>query len=93
MTTEPLPITITLDNGAHACGLTSTSKSGSICDLARQLISAGHNPEALAIIYRGATLCFNPSQLKTWAKLAVREDAQRSTSFVKWSPMPEALTG
>ncbi|WP_342070966.1 hypothetical protein [Yoonia algicola] len=91
MTNTTPPITITLNNGAHANGLSSTSKAGSICDLARQLINAGHDPEALAMIYRDGTLCFKPSKLKNWAKLAVSEETQRSVAFIKWKPFPEAL--
>jgi hypothetical protein len=93
MTTETQPVTITLNKGAHALGLSSTSKTGSICDLARQLIKAGEDPEALAMIYRGDTLCFTPSKLKKWAELSVSEGDQGSASFIRWAPLPDALKG
>jgi hypothetical protein len=93
MTTKTRPVTITLNKGAHALGLSSTSKTGSICDLARQLIKAGESPEALAMIYRGETLSFTPSKLKKWAELSVSEVDGRSAKFIKWAPMSDALKG
>ncbi len=91
MTDKPSPIIITLDNGAHACGLSSSSRTGSVCNLSRQLIDAGHDPEAIVEVYRDGTLCFRPCKLKRWAEVTVSENDRRSASFIKWQPFQNTL--
>ena len=59
--------------------------SGSICAAARRLLAEGAPPDALALIYRGETLCFNPVPLSTWARLTT-EVGERSIRFRAYRP-------
>jgi hypothetical protein len=59
-----------------------------VCELARRLIAAGHDAAAMLLVYRGATLCFEPRPLAVWAGLRVREsdNAHSSAHFAKYAP-------
>ncbi len=77
---------------ASAAGITvdyeSRSRGAPICDLARKLVDAGHDPRRLLSITRNATLCFKPMALATWAELTISEgdNDTRPARFRKWKP-------
>lgn len=64
-----------------------------LCTYARKLIAAGADPEAMAMIYRGETLCFKPMPLVRWAKLTTEESDKRSIRFRSYSPRPVLKLG
>lgn len=53
--------------GARAGNTRHVSNGPIIPALCRKLIAGGHSPDALAMIYRGDTLCFTPVSIGTWA--------------------------
>ena len=67
--------------------------SGSICALARRLIADGADPDALAMVYRDATLCFQPMPLGRWAGLTTEETETRSIRFRSYRSRPPLKVG
>jgi hypothetical protein len=49
----------------------------------RKLVAEGADPCELVHVYRGRTLCFQPVQLATFAKLATEERSDGSIRFVR----------
>ena len=87
-----IEVTLTGSGVATAEGITvdyeKRARGAPICDLARKLVDAGHDPMRLLSITRNGTLCFKPMTLATWAGLTISEgdNNARSVRFRKWVP-------
>ena len=57
------------------------------CGLARKLIADGLDPSEVLEFYRGNVLCLR-GRADAFAKVRVREDAQRGPKFERWKPPP-----
>ena len=87
-----IEVTLTGSGVATAEGISvdyeKRARGAPICDLARKLVDAGHDPMRLLSITRNGTLCFKPMTLATWAGLAITEgdNDTRPLRFRKWAP-------
>jgi hypothetical protein len=87
-----IEVTLTGSGVATAEGITvdyeKRARGAPICDLARKLVDAGHDPTRLLSITRNGTLCFKPMTLATWAGLTITEgdNDTRPLRFRKWVP-------
>ena len=85
-----IEVTLTGSWTASAAGITvdyeSRSRGAPICDLARKLVAAGHDPERVLSITRNGTLCFEPIPLGIWAGMTVSEpdNAPHEAQVKKW---------
>ena len=93
-----IEVTLTGSGVATAEGITvdyeKRARGAPICDLARKLVEAGHDPEQLLSITRNGTRCFGPRSLATWAGLTITEgdNSDHPIEFRKWSPWPPRST-
>lgn len=87
-----IEVTLNGSGVASAEGITvdyeKRARGAPICDLARKLVEAGHDPKRLLSITRNGTLCFKPLTLATWAELTISEgdNDTRPVRFRKWAP-------
>lgn len=66
----------------------ATGRVPSLLGHCRGLLAAGADPAASVLVYRGATLCFRPVPLASFAALSTEEPADRSIRFVRYRPRP-----
>jgi hypothetical protein len=75
-------------NIAQAKGQKVIGHGAVICELARKLVSAGHNPETLVSVIRHGIDAFAPERLGAWAARTVSEGAT-GTKMIAWRAHPE----
>ncbi len=94
-----IEVTLTGSGVASAEGITvdyeKRARGAPICDLARKLVDAGHDPKRLLSITRNGTLCFEPATLGRWAGLTISEsdNNDRPVRFRKWEPWVNGSAG
>ena len=75
-------------NIARADGQEVIGHGAVVCELARKLVSAGHDPETLVSVIRHGIDAFVPECLGAWATRTVSE-AATGTKMIAWRAHPE----